>query len=83
MSPTMVSFNLVLHKLLENVSFLYLHERKQGLWFLKPGWYVHVIPVQNLKTKNHFEKQIMVSMETKFTSEDSILDKLSEKYLLE
>ena len=41
-----------------------------------------VIPSQNLKIMNHLKTITMVSMETKFASQDSILDKLSEKLYL-
>ena len=50
---------------------------EQGFWFLN-GWFL----VKNLKTMNHLKTITMVSMETKFASQDSILDKLSEKLYL-
>ena len=41
-----------------------------------------VIPSQKSETMNHLKTKTMVSIETKFASEDSILDKLSEKFYL-
>ena len=41
-----------------------------------------VIPSKNLKTMNHLKTITMVSMETKFSSQYSILDKLSEEFYL-
>ena len=41
-----------------------------------------VIPSQKSETMNHLKTITMVAMETKFVSQDSILDKLSEKYYL-
>ena len=41
-----------------------------------------VIPSQKSETMNHLKTITMVSMETKFASQDSILDKLSEKLYL-
>ena len=41
-----------------------------------------VIPRKKSETLNHLKTLTMVSMETKFESEVSILDKLSEKLYL-
>ena len=48
----------------------------RGTRFLIFEWW---ILVKNLKTVNHLKTITMVSMETKFASQGSILDKLSEK----
>ena len=41
-----------------------------------------VIPGQKSETINHLKTITMVSMETKFSSQDSILDRFSEKFYL-
>ena len=51
----------------------------RGTRFLIFEWW---FLVKNLKVMNHLKTITMVSMETKFVSQDSILDKLSEKFYL-
>ena len=51
----------------------------QGTRFLIFEWW---FLVKNLKIMNHLKTITMVAMETKFVSQDSILDKLWEKYYL-
>ena len=41
-----------------------------------------VIPSQKSETINHLKTITMVSMETKLSSQDSILDRFSEKFYL-
>ena len=76
MATRMVSFDLVFHKLSENVSFVDLQQGEHGFSF---EW---GFPVKNLKHMNHLKTLTMVSMETKVVSRDSFLDKLSEKVYL-
>ena len=65
MAPTMVSFNLVFHKLSEKFTFFTFIKEKKVFDF----WMV--IPSQ--KSENYESPQNMVCMETKFASGDSIL----------
>ena len=74
MATPKVSFDLVFHKLSEKGYFFLLLLR--GTRFLIFKWW---FLVKNLKNMNHLKTITMVSMETKFASQDSILDKLSEK----
>ena len=74
-TPT-VSFDLVFQKLSEKVTFSNFIKGNKVFDF----WMV--IPSQNSETMNHLKTITMVSMETKVASQDSILDKLSEKYYL-
>ena len=76
MATRMVSFDLVFHKLSENVSFVDLQQGEHGF---SSEW---GFPVKNLKHMNHLKTLTMVSMETKVVSRDSFLDKLSEKVYL-
>ena len=64
----MVSFDLVFHRLSENDTFFYFYQGEQSFCFL------------NGENMNHLKAITMVSMETKFASQDSILEKLSEKF---
>ena len=70
----MVSFDLVFHNLSEKVTLFYFFKGNKVFewWFL----------VKNLKTMNHLKTITIVTMETKFASQDSILDELSETYYL-
>ena len=76
MATPMVSFDFVFQKLSEKLLFLFLLRGTRFLIFER--WFL----VKNLKTMNHLKTTTMVAMETKFISQDSMLDKLSEKYYL-
>ena len=76
MATRMVSFDLVFHKLSENVVLLTFNKGNMVFHF---EW---GFPVKNLKHMNHLKTLTMVSMETKVVSRDSFLDKLSEKVYL-
>ena len=75
MATPMVSFDSVFHMLSEKVTFFLLLLRGTRFLFFE-WWFL----VKNLKTMNHLKTITMVSMETKFASQDSILDKLSENF---
>ena len=76
MATPMVSFDSVFHMLSEKVTFFTFIKGNKvfGFWM--------VIPSQKSKNMNHLKPITVVSMETKFASQDSILDKLSEKLYL-
>ena len=76
MATPMVSFDSVFHMLSKKLLFLLL---LRGTRFLIFEWWFQV---KNLKTMNHLKTITMVSMESKFASQDSILDKLSENFYL-
>ena len=73
----MVSFDSVFHILSEKVTFCFTFIEGNKVFDF---WMV--IPSQKSETMNHLKTITMVSMETKFASQDSILDKLSEKLYL-
>ena len=73
----MVSFDSVFYKLSEKFTFFFIFIKGNKVFDF---WMV--IPSQESETMNHLKTITMVSIETKFASQDSILNRLSEKFHL-